>query len=81
MNEIAFENRLDRATTTSRQSDRAPAAPEIPVDEENDHLLMPIKFVGWTKTSRLIDASCKAFFLRRGLNPNGDLQNSSGSLR
>jgi hypothetical protein len=73
MNRIAFFP--DSAAKTKEISKSA--APDHSEDfEDSDHEeSLPYLTggrMGGTQFSRLIDASCKAFFLRRGLDPDAD---------
>ena len=73
MNRIDFYSKS--AATTKEKAD-AIAAPDGPEDfEDPDHDESPRYLTGGTTSgtqfSRLIDASCNAFFIRRGLDPYG----------
>ena len=74
MNRIAFFS--DSAPSTKEKAG-ANAAPDRPEDFEDsdDEESLPYLARGTmngAQFSRLIDASCKAFFLRRGLDPDLD---------
>ena len=74
MNRIAFYT--DSAATTKEKASASAASDRAEDFEDSDHEeslpYLAGGTMGGTQFSRLIDASCKAFFLRRGLDPDLD---------